>query len=374
METLKRLFQNKTMLAAVVFLGLAARLAVASMGYNYDMKSWFAVAEIMRHGGNVYAETPRYNYGPAWFLVLHVLDLIAAHQQQILRWLIAVFLSAVDAGIFLVLCRRAGGLAGALFFLNPISILITGYHCQFDNLAILLGLGGVLAFGDDFAGPLDRRKIGGLLLLGLSLVTKHLLFLFPLWLAVKQPGLGKKLVVLLLPAACFFLSLAPYWPGGHAGIVENVFLYQSSGTSFAYRYCLPAVVQFLGSSRAVWLGVLVLGAFVCRPRNGFHSLLVYTGVMVAFAPATVNQYLAIPVALAAVFPSLPFLLYTAFGTLQIISDTRNGPRFSSALHGRYDDLAIYALVCALLWLYGRAHFLRLFQQVRREIEIQLGRG
>jgi len=47
----------------------------------------------------------------------------------------AGFLSLVDLGIFFVLWKKFGRPAAALFFLNPISVIITGYQSQFDNLA-----------------------------------------------------------------------------------------------------------------------------------------------------------------------------------------------------------------------------------------------
>jgi len=179
------------------------------LGHNYDMESWYVVADISWHGGNVYAETDRYNYGPVWSLILQALDLLAGHRHEVLRYLIAGFLSLADLGIFLLLCRLVNPLAGVLFFLNPVSILISGYHSQFDNVAILLGLWSVQLLGDDFSRPMNRRKLLGLLVLSLSLMTKHLLFAFPLWLAVKQKGLAQKAIVLLLPVLCFLLSFAP---------------------------------------------------------------------------------------------------------------------------------------------------------------------
>jgi hypothetical protein len=175
-----------------------------------------------------------------------------------------------------------------------------------------------------------------------------------------------------MPVTCFLLSFAPYWAGGREGIIGNVFGYQSSGTSFFYKFFVPQCIQFCFSSGTLWCGLLAMFAFVCRKRNSFESLLIYSGVMVAFSPSTTNQYLAFPIALAAVFPSVLFLVYTAVSSLHICADARNGAPVWAGLHGRYDDLAIYALCCALAWLFLREQCLQLFQKIRREIEIQLG--
>ena len=371
MENIRQTLQNRWGFFVIIALGLDLRMGAATLGHNFDMESWYIVADIMRHGGNVYAETGRYNYGPVWFLVIHALDVLAAHRHEVLRYFIAGVLSLADLGIFLVLWRQAGRLAGALFFLNPVSILISGYHCQFDNVAILLGLCSMMLFGDDFQGPLTRRKFLGLLVLGLSLMTKHLFFVFPIWLAVKQKGLWRKIIIVFVPSACFLLAFLPFWAGSQHGIIDNVFHYQSYPGGFFYKFFVPLCIQFCWDSRTVWYGLLLLFAFICRTRNSFDSLLIYTGVLVAFSPFSTNQYLAIPISLASVFPSVLFFIYTATSTFHLCADVRNGPRMWAGLEGRYDDLAIYALCFALAWLLWKPQFLQLFQKIRHEIRVQL---
>jgi hypothetical protein len=356
----------------VILLGLAARLAAATLGHNYDMDSWRIVAEVMRHGGNVYAETDRYNYGPVWFLILRGLGLLSGNSPAGLHYLVVGFLSLADAGICWLLCRRAGRLAGILFFLNPISILVTGYHCQFDNLAVLIALGAVLRFGEDFDQPLNRPKMLGLLLLGFSLMTKHIFFMFPLWLAVKQRGLGPKAVILLVPAAVFLLGFAPYWAGGQAGILDHVFRYQSAQNGYFFKLIVPQFIQFAGDRNLMWYVMLMVFAFVCRRRNGFASLLIYTGALVAFSPSITNHYMAIPVALAAVFPSGPFLLYTVACVVHLCMDSR-GLHLGSGPAWGCEDLGVLSLNCALAWLLWRPQWVQLGRSALREVAIQLGR-
>src|SRR5664279_132719 len=187
----------------VIIAGIAARLLVATCGHNYDVDSWQIVANIVERGANVYASTERYTYGPVWFQILHGLDLLAGHNPAVLRYLVAGFLSLVDVGIFYILWRKYGRVAACLFFFNPISVIITGYHSQIDNLAVLLGLLAAWLVGDEFDRPLNRRKLLGLFVLGLSLATKHLLFAFPFWLAVKQRGIWHKVGIILLPVGLF---------------------------------------------------------------------------------------------------------------------------------------------------------------------------
>ncbi len=182
---------------AVLAAGLAARFWVGRFGVNFDFDSYRIVIDLIRHGQNVYAGTTRYNYGPVWFNVLNLLDWLARHEIHRFRLVLTAFLSLVDAGIFWVLWQHCGKWPATFFFLNPISIIVTGMHNQFDNFAVLLGLLAVIRFGDDSENPVDARKFSALLLLGISLMTKHVLFLFPLWLAVRQRGLIQKTIVLL---------------------------------------------------------------------------------------------------------------------------------------------------------------------------------
>ncbi len=65
-------------LTIVILLGgFIARLWAASRGHNFDFESWLIAADISSHGGNIYAETSRYIYGPVWFLLLGMLWPIA---------------------------------------------------------------------------------------------------------------------------------------------------------------------------------------------------------------------------------------------------------------------------------------------------------
>ena len=372
MENLRKILEHRWAFLFIIAFGLAARVAATTLGENYDMRSFHIVAQITRHGGNVYAETSRYNYGPVWFLIVHQLDLMVGHWDEVLRYLVAGFLSLVDLGIFFLLLRQAGRVAAVLFFLNPVSILISGYHCQFDNVAIFLGLWSVRLIGDDFENPINRRKFAGLLVLGLSLMTKHLFFLFPLWLAAKQKGLWQKIMVMVVPVGCFLLAFAPYWAAGRNGICLHVFHYVPMETNLFYHCFVPPCIQRIWDNESLWFLLLILFAFICRPRTSFQSLLVYTGLLVAFSAATANQYLAIPVALAAVFPNPFFLLYTGFSTVCLGGDP-DGPRLLYPPHEACRGYAIYALCGALAWLLWRPKFLRLFEQIGRELEIRPGR-
>jgi len=356
---LTALAQNRRVMILVALLGVVARLAVATMGHNYDVDSYLIVADIVKKGGSVYAETSRYNYGPVWFHLLHLLRAATAWIPDVdsvlaFRYALALLLTLADLAIFSIVRSRYNGISATIFFLNPVSVIITGYHSQFDNLALLLGMIAVLLLGDDLEAAPPRRRIAALALLGLSLATKHILFIFPLWLAVKYRERSWKLLCLALPVLLFLASFVPYWSRGEQGIMTNVFMYSSWTHSIFYELFVPQLFKFILSAKAVWIGILLAAALFFRKQPPFESLLIYSILLVAFSPATTNQYLAIVIPAISVFPNLLFGLYTAVASWHIMGDSSGlgikGLRFSFEGESlTYYSIMILLLCAGLAW-------------------------
>ncbi|NOH02998.1 MAG: hypothetical protein HND47_14095 [Chloroflexi bacterium] len=349
MTSAKDTTRQRLITLALIAAGIALRFLVSARGHNYDFDSYMIVINILERGGNVYAETTRYNYGPIWFSLLSVFYNLANGNQDIFRFFLVLFLSLVDVGIFLVLRGRYGNLAGILFFLNPISILITGYHNQFDNLALLTALCATLLFGSDFDAPLDRRKYAGLVLLGISITTKHLFFLFPIWLLIKQKGRLNKILIGLIPTAVFLVSFIPFSEPGWEGIVKNVFQYQSYENGFFHGFLIPPILQLFLSSRAVWIATLTFFGFYFRKADGVETFLNYTCLLVAASPAITNQYLAIPASYTAVNPNPFSILYMIFGTMHLILDIDGLHMFAPPGFSAVFRQGFYFILIALLW-------------------------
>src|SRR5262245_20779499 len=205
-----------------------AKVYMAGLGHNFDLESWAMFADLIRGGRNVYAETYRNPYGPPWayvcagisYLQLHVFgseSLVAFHR------LVALFLSLVDVALGTLLARRFSFLAGALFLLNPISILITGFHSQFENLAILIAF---IA-----CSSLDGRSryVLWMAVLVVSLAVKHILIFLPLWFLFRPGASRRERALSLLPFAIFGASFLPFVSEerGLEGVIEHVLMYDS---------------------------------------------------------------------------------------------------------------------------------------------------
>ena len=325
-------------IAVVILLGVFLRLILPLRGHNFDMDSWQVVADIMAQGGNVYFETYRYKYGPIWFHILHLLDFLpsfSANQVQSLHWKITAFLTLVDIGIFVFLFRHYSLIVATLFFLNPISIIITGYHGQFDNLAVLMGFIAVL-FLQKSAKNSDQFL--GLFIMGLSLCVKHILFLFPLWLAFKEKNWSRKIVVIVVPYTIFLCSFLPYLNGGQStpiygideggisyvigqtGLIENVFLYQSFNNAPFWSIFTPeSVLKIIPAILPFLLTLFVLG-YIWRHKNYIDSVNLYFISLVVFSSAVTNQYLVICTPSIATQWNWFYALYTAFSTVQLAAD------------------------------------------------------
>lgn len=314
----------------VLLMGMGLRLILPFRGFNYDIESWKIAADIMAHGGNVYGETGRYNYGPIWFHILHLLDSIPGTgfgEFFAFRYKVAAFLNCVDIAIFAILLRRFNVLVATLFFLSPISIIITGLHSQMDNLAVLFGLIAILFLEVD-SHPLGKQSseknhaawVLGMLFLALSLSTKHLLFFLPIWLAFKELRWSRKLLIVCIPYAIFLGLFVPYWELGQTGIVNNVFLYRSFNNAPLWSVFAPAILLKALPPVTLFFSALFLLGLVWRKKPLLETYFLYLISVVVFSSAIANQYLVIPTSAIATQWNWAYALFTAFSTVYLTVD------------------------------------------------------
>lgn len=345
------------LLIALIAAGIVARFLLPALGHNFDFESYRIVGDIVTGGGNVYAETTRYNYGPVWFLVLgaaRALAALTAQPEVAYRFLIVAVLTAADIAIAFILRREYGDRVALIFFLNPVSILITGFHNQFDNLAIAVGLAAMQHAARAEADGNRPRWLASLGLLGLALTIKHIFFLLPLWLAFRAKTWAARLIALVLPVAIFLASFLPFL-AARDGIVRNVFLYRSFPNGLLFRELADAIPPAL----LLILGLAAVG-YLLRKRPLFEGALLYLVALVVLSPAMANQYLAIPMPAVAALMNPLHALYTLAATLIIASNPDGlglglahqwlGPSWGNWLEGRHGyDLPIVLLAFGTLW-------------------------
>ena len=225
----------------------------------------------------------------------------AAHNILLFRIFIVSTLTLCDFLIAKLISRKAGNLWGIIFFLNPISLIITGYNNQFDNIAVLFGAYAVLCL-ENSASQREFKPADfyGTILLSLSLITKHILFAFPLWILLnKKINTRKKFLYAFIPPLLFLLSFVPYWPEGSQGIISNIFLYRSFNNFPLLGLSILSYWRiFLPYQNYICFPVfifLIIGcSYFFRSEKIYDLFLLYIIALVCFSSAIANQYLAIP--------------------------------------------------------------------------------
>lgn len=357
-----------------LFLGISLRLWASTLGHNFDVESYWLVSEIALNGQSVYAETARYNYGPIWYLILGGLRALAValDLNHILYFhvFIAALLTLVDALIALVLKSNYGTKAALFFFLNPVSILITGYHSQFDNFAILLAVVACSKFAHSGKALDVRRTIAPMSLLGLSLATKHVFLFLPLWFlwAYRAAAFKVKASILICTYGILGLSFLPFLfdPESATGIVENVIKYRGLyGNSLIFRFIglfvdITFLERYFGLSLMkiifilIMLGSGIVWAAKCRDKGHSQELFfVYLLTLVGFTSSMANQYLAIPlIALARYRKHSAAWLYTVAATVLLLCSPNNflGSRFSELKFFAYHHTQIWLVILlVVIW-------------------------
>ncbi len=220
----------------VFALVLVLRVAVAGrFRGNFDTQSFLIVVRGVVSGQNIYALTDRYNYSPVWAFVATGIWKVSGGNVGAFVLLVGLLQTAADAastGLLVGIGRRRLRLSAdeawrraLLFFSNPISVLISSAHGQFDGLAIL---GLLAALWLSAQRPSRRRPAGVAAMLSMSLLVKHVTAFHPLlfWRRVRRPGLSE--AALAIPYAAFALSFLPFSGAGSA-IWANVVGYGARG-------------------------------------------------------------------------------------------------------------------------------------------------
>ncbi|MDD5569944.1 MAG: hypothetical protein PHD97_02190 [Bacteroidales bacterium] len=315
---------NKSKFLIIVFLGVILRLLAMTQGKNFDFDSFKIVGEIVNNGGNVYAETYRYNYAPVFSILLGSFYYISSffeNQIYAYRILIVCFLTCFDIALALLLYKKYKKMSiAALFLLNPVSIIITGFHNQFDNVAVFIGYLGCLLINDKNES-FTKKDIVPVLLLSLSLITKHLLFIFPLWILFNQNlPKRKKIIYAVIPVMLFLLSFVPYLHNGYEGIIKNVFLYQSKN-NFPLIHIFFKGLHIESSYIFCFIILMVLLGYLTRKKRFEEQILFYFLGLVCFTSGMANQYLAVPVISICIFGGFLKYFYFTLTGLYLILDS-----------------------------------------------------
>ena len=313
MKTLSLNNKNFLILLAVALTGFTLRIWVSYYGYNSDFSSWEMNLKHFKADKSIY-EFGNFDYSPAWVYILFIIDFINLPISEnnyfitnipgtIFRFKLIIFLSLIDFLIFYQLYKNYSLKIGLLFFINPISIWITGFHNAFDNIPILLAFLAVLSYEKN---KTQNKIFIPLILLSLSIVAKHILFFFPVWWAFKEKKLLNKILILTVPYFIFAFSFIQFLPGEFEQIIYRFCcVYKFSNGPFWGMFG-PKIIHMYFNLQTLFSIVLILLGFLLVNNNLKESFLLYLIAIVTFSSMTYTQYLAIPLVALAMFNILNF--------------------------------------------------------------------
>jgi hypothetical protein len=292
---------------------------------NFDMQSFEGIADIAMNGGNVYAMTPRYNYSPIWFTILGFLKYVQIQLTALsFHFVVRSFLCVVDlatlAFLLLIASHKKISLlkTSLLFYLNPASFLLTGYHGQFENLAILMIVIGLFAYL-----KLNQKPIWGTAVLWFfataGMIVKHSIFyelIICLNSAIKRYRV--KLLLFAVSVCCFLVLFIPYWSTGREGIIKNVFMY----SSHSGYYGIASLFKLEQLKYLFIIGLFVFPLFL-RNRDIIQQCLLGLLFFLTFTSGIGIQYFVLPIAIGTLCPSKGFLFYSIAASVFILGNNNN---------------------------------------------------
>ena len=327
--TIEKIDKKIAFVLLLYILGVIMRYWAMSIGSGFDFESYCIVGDLASRFESVYAGTTRYNYGPIFFMIQGICyaisHIFSMDVEQTYRVILVGLFTLTDFGIAMWIGRQYGLKKSLIFFLNPISIVITGYHNQFDNMAILLALISCWYYNEE--EKFSKKDWLFVLFMSLSLIMKHILFIFPFWLLVKK-GLPvkKKLVYVFMPPIIFGCSFLPFVIGNIdalKGVIYNVFLYRSHAISPLLGKLLGIPVQFYFP---LYILLMVVMAFLVRGQTYEYLLLLYFISMFTFSSSMAPQYYIIPVVTLCILDKgiIRKIYFIFVGGLLMISEFRSG--------------------------------------------------
>ncbi|HEY7126310.1 MAG TPA: glycosyltransferase 87 family protein [Ktedonobacterales bacterium] len=312
----------------LVALGLRVVVAMLTTGAAYDIDSYHLQAASVFQHRNVYLFTDRYPYPPVWVWVVALVQWFANLTAIPFVFLVKVPAIAGDCLIVALLQRYKSNAAARFYALNPVSILITAGHGQFDGLVFALV---VLAWVCWQAEGRARGYWAALALGGAIALKGYPILFLPALLIHISPNKQRYIAagLALLPLALAFLVYGALF--GFVGAMLTHVLGYSSSPYFGWSF-LPALVLNSIEPSTVPLVLTPVGyvaraalvAFACYlPWR--HSdwpverlWLVMLLAFYALAPGVSAQYLLWALPFFALVDLTLGWRYTAFSTLAAV--------------------------------------------------------
>lgn len=322
------------------------KIVIASVGTNADVESYQIVGDIISQGKTIYDNTARYNYAPAWAyvcgLVAFLVKLFGAQNVYVpsFHLIIAIILAIIDIVIAMLIAKIYRKEAGILFLLNPISFIISGHHSQFDNVAIMLGLLGWYFY-------IRNKKSKSYILFGISMIFKHILLFFPIWLMMieifRKTSWKNKFIEITKISSIYMIFIGSFIieiVRGYKnieliihGISKNVIMYRGYGSTLGNiitdtiipkdLFNLSLNLPILQGYMFFFLVFLTLVSYIIirRKIDIVYTYPMYLAVFFVLSSAAARQYFAIPlIAIYIFYDRIETIIFSLIGFIFVATN------------------------------------------------------
>ncbi|MFZ5803159.1 MAG: hypothetical protein ACOY3K_08705 [Candidatus Omnitrophota bacterium] len=323
----------------LVLLGLGLRLALAAtVPPAYDIDAWTHYSHYMGQGKfSPYDHVCRYKYSPVWFWVISAVAWLRDHAGVSFVFGIRAFVILIDVLILVLLdqiCKhyqyprlRSLGILAA-FFLNPVSIQLSGYSGQFDNTAVLFAL---LAWALAVFAH-EPRWLKSALAFACSLCFKHFTAMLVPLFAFAQKKISRTLFFMLIVPSIFAAILFPYYLAEPHWVFKNVFLYNLHAGYWGWSGVICRSVLFFTGfdllqqpwfpllnyfNSLLYLAMLIASYWIVKKYDLLDSILIMFLIFYSFTTQISPQYTVWIIPFAALRPNRYFYAYSLIGGIQV---------------------------------------------------------
>ncbi|MFI5195935.1 MAG: hypothetical protein ACHQD8_02505 [Chitinophagales bacterium] len=206
--------------------------------YSKDLYAWLNVIDILKNEGNPYSVTGVLNWPPFWMQVLygvHIISKFTAVSPTLIIQLVLIGGEAMTLLACYLVLRKFFNVqkpAKVLIFgvaLNPVCILLSCQHCNFDVFVgfwVLLFVAALLLF---YTGHSPVNWLIACFFLGIGILTKTVPVILSPLLAIgirnqKFTTIFFGLMLLFTPVA---IGMSIIFSLGHTGVINHVISYRS---------------------------------------------------------------------------------------------------------------------------------------------------
>ncbi len=221
---LEKLKHKELLLVAItILLRLIPAIYTPLVG---DLVAFFQVGLVVMKGGSPYSLGSAYAYPPIWGFIEALGVWLSEFFQIPFQIIIKIPLLISDGLIALLIYKlakkygfKSAFFLGLFYAVNPVSILITGFHGQFDTLMLFMILLSVYTFNwaKSWVSPL---------FLGIAIALKTFpILLVPFFMLENSKNNKEKVKYLLISLAPVTLLLLPYVTYDFDGVSKVLFSY-----------------------------------------------------------------------------------------------------------------------------------------------------